>query len=263
MKKLWPELLVLVLFLLGDLFWNGLASAAAGAAAGLLAFGILLIFKKKKPGLIVEGLIFGGITALGEFVDYPGGTIILMELVFGVTLLVSVLLGKNLISKMAGGFGKGLFSEAQSRVLSIILGYVFFSHSVLCTILALTGFLNWMTGGTLFIFMYLSALRMSKSRMKSAIKDSLPALQEEEGVYRLKAEGQTFGRIRLTDEDGTAVTAEIVSIESKPYEFLKQLETVMKKRGIRIFTIDCWSWDEIELEMRGFAILDGKWRKRI
>jgi len=45
-------------------------------AAGLLAYLILLAFKKNRPGLIVEGFVFGGITALGEAVNYPGGTLI-------------------------------------------------------------------------------------------------------------------------------------------------------------------------------------------
>lgn len=264
MKKLWPELLVLVLFLLGDLLWDGIASAAAGAAAGFLAFLILLLFKKKKPGLIIEGLLFGSITALGELVDYPGGTLILMELVFAVILLVSVLSGKDIISRMAGGLGKGLFSEQQSRILSVTLGSVFLFHSALCTILALLGFFSWLIGGILFFVTYLLGLQMSRAGMKRAVRDSLPVLLEEkEGIYRLELRGLISGKIRLTSETGITVIAEIVSIESKPHEFLNQLETVMKRRGMRSFSIDCWIGDEIELEMQGFIAFDGKWRKRI
>ncbi len=264
MKKLWPELLVFVLFLLGDLLWDGLALAAAGVAAGFLAFGILLLFRKKKPGLIVEGLLFGGITALGELVDYPGGTLILMELVLGLILMVSVLSGKNIISKMTGGLGRGLFSEQQSRILSVTLGSVFIIHAVFCTIIAFSGFLNWWIGGVLFFLMYLTALRTSRARMNSALRDSLPALVEEpDGVYNLEVSGQISGRILLTGETGSAVTAETISIESMPHEFLKQLETVMKRRGMRSITVDCWIGDEIELEMQGYTCINGKWRKRL
>lgn len=264
MKKLWPELLVLVLFLIADLFWDGLASASAGASAGLLAFGVLLLFKKKKPGLIVEGLLFGGITALGELVDYPGGTLILMELVFGLILAVSVFSGKNIISRMAGGFGKGLFSEQQSRILAMTIGSVFLIHAVLCTILAISGTLNWWIGGVLFFLMYLLALRVSKARMNSALQDFLPMLvAEQNGAYRLEVSGQISGRILLTGETGSAVAVETISIESMPHEFLKQLETVMKRRGMRSIVIDCWIGDEIELEMQGFVCIHGKWRKRL
>ncbi|MCK5785085.1 MAG: hypothetical protein KAH54_00855 [Candidatus Sabulitectum sp.] len=264
MKILWPELLVLVLFLLGDLLWDGFASAAAGAGAGLLAFLILLAFKKKKPGLIVEGLTFGGITALGEFVDYPGGTLLLMELVFAVILLVSVISGKDIISRMAGGFGRGLFSEQQSRVLSMTLGSVFLLHSLLCTILVLLGHFSWWVGSILFAVMYLLALRMSKAGMKSAILDSLPILIEEKDCfYCLKVDGLVTGRIQIIEEAGATSTVGISVVETEPHKFLKQLEAALKRRGTRNLTVEGWSLDEIEMEMQGFVKFDGKWRKRL
>lgn len=264
MKKLWPELLVLVLFLLGDIIWDGMASAVAGAAAGLLAFLILLALKKKNSGLILEGLVFGGITALGELFEYPGGTLILMELVFAVILLLSVLSGKNIISRMTGGLGKGLFSESQSRILSLVLGFVFLGHSLFSTILSLSGHFSWWLGGTIFFVMYFLALRVSKAAMRNAVQSSLPMiLEEKEGVYRLEVDRMVTGRIRLTHETSTTAVAEIVSIESKPHEFLKQLESVMKRRGLRSFTVESWIWDELELEMQGFIAVDGNWRKRL
>ena len=262
MKKLWPELLVLVLFLLGDLLWDGFASAAAGAGAGLLAFLILLAFKKKKPGLIVEGLIFGSITALGELVDYPGGTLLLMELVFAVILLVSVVSGKDIIARMAGGFGRGLFSEQQSRVLSVTLGSVFLLHSLLCTVLVLLGFFSWLAGAALFVVMYLMALRMSKAGMKSAVLDSLPMLLKENGdIYCIEVDGLVTGKIQIIEEVGSAATVEIVVVETEPHKFLRQLEVALKRRGTRNLTVDSWTLDEIEMEIQGFVRFDGKWRK--
>jgi len=264
MKKLWPELLVLVLFLLGDILWDGLASAAAGVAAGLLSFILLLAFRKKKPGLIIEGLIFGGVTALGELVDYPGGTLILMELALAVILLVSVFSGRNILAGMAGGLGKGLFSDQQSRILSKTLGFVFLIHSLLCTILALLGFFNWQTGGFLFLAGYLLALKLSKPGMKNAALDSLPVLvEEEESICRLETHGSVVGKLTLTDENSTSVTARIISMELPPHDFLSKLEIAMKRRGIRGLIIECWNWDEIELEMDGFVKNEGKWRKRL
>ncbi len=264
MKKLWPEFLVLGLFLLGDVLWDGLASAAAGAGAGVFAYLILLFYKIRKPGLIVEGLLFGGITALGTFVAYPGGTIILMELVLGAILLVSLITGRNLIAAMAGGLGKGLFSESQYRILSIVMGSVFLLHAVVCTILALSGFLSWWIGGILFLLFYFPALGFSRSGMKKAVLKSIPELVEQnDGSHVLKAEGRTSGKIRLTGETSNTTIVQMISMELKPHEFLKQLEIAMKRRGVRGLSIDCWDTDEIELEIQGYAKINGVWKKRI
>ncbi len=263
MRKLWPELLVLVLFLAGDMLWNGFASAAAGVGAGLLAFVILLFFKKKKPALIVEGLFFGGITALGEFFYYPGGTLLLMELVFGIVLITASFLGKDIISRMAGGFSKGLFSEQQSGILSKALGSVLLIHAALCTLLALGGYLRWWSGGVLFILMYMIALGKSRTKMKNAAQNSLPALVEEaEGLYRLEKQGTFCGSLRLMSEDGIIADTEVVTLEIAPHEFISILEETLRKKGFRGIAIDTWPYDEIELEMKGYSLLDGKWRKR-
>ncbi|MCK5841829.1 MAG: hypothetical protein KAH31_06665 [Candidatus Sabulitectum sp.] len=264
MKKLWPEFLVLGLFLLGDVLWDGLTSAAAGAGAGIFAFLILLFFKIKKPGLIVEGLLFGGITALGEFVDFPGGTVILMELVLGAILLVSMITGRNLITAMAGGLGKGLFSRSQYRILSMTLGSVFLLHGVMSVIMALYGFLNWWSGGILFLLLYSFALGISRSGMRKVVIKSMPELVEDnEGNYLLEVEGRTSGKLRLAEETSNTTTIQLISMELRPHEFLKQLEIAMKRRGIRSLAIDCWDRDEIELEIQGYVKINEVWKKRI
>lgn len=264
MRKLWPELLVLVLFLAGDMLWNGFASAAAGVGAGLLAFVILLLFKKKKPALIVEGLLFGGITALGEFFSYPGGTLLLMELVLGVALFTASILGKDVLSRMAGGFSKGLFSEQQSAILSKTLGSVLLIHAALCTLLAFGGYLHWWSGAVLFVLIYMIALRKSRTKMKSSARNSLPVLVEEaEGVYRLEKQGTICSRLRLTDEDGIIVDAEVLTLEIAPHDFICIFEEALRKNGFHGIAIDNWPYDEIELEMKGYSLLDGKWRKRL
>ncbi len=141
---------------------------------------------------------------------------------------------------------------------------MFFTHSLICTILAVLGLLNKQFGGILFLVVYLLALKLSKPGMKSAVLNSLPVLmEEEEDVYRLETNGLISGRLRLADETSTTVTALIVSLESLPHEFLLKLEIAMKRRGIRVLTIDSWNWDEIELEMDGFVKIEEKWRKRL
>ena len=264
MKTLWPELLVLALFLTGDLFWDGYASAAAGVAAGLLAFIILLAFKKSRPGLVVEGFVFGGITALGEAVNYPGGTLILMELVFAAVLLVSVITGGDIISHLTGGIGRGLFSRRQSQILSTTLGTAFLLHSVVCTALAMFGKLELWSGGILFAVVYLLSLRASRSKMKKAVLETLPLLvEEQDGVYRVEKLGEMSGRIKLPEEAGTIFTVEIVSIHAKQHEFLKQLEAVAAGLGKPGIALEKWTGDEIELEMRGYTQTGGNWRKRL
>ncbi len=264
MKKLWPEILVLVLFLLGDLLWDGLNAAFAGVTAGILAFSILLCFKKKKPALLVEGLLFGGITALGEFVDYPGGNIILMEVIFGVILLVSAFSGKNLLMKMAGGLAKGLFSESQARILSMTLSSVLLLHSTICTILALTGLLSWWLGAVLFFVIYMIALRLSQSGMKKSIQESKPVFVEtDHDSFVLKKVEVILGEIRFSRDMSTMVITEVVSIGLKPHEFLRQLEIAAKLVFIKNLNIENWELDEIELEMQGFSNIEGVWKKRI
>ncbi|MCP4647207.1 MAG: hypothetical protein GY852_05630 [bacterium] len=263
MRKLWPELFVLGLFLLGDFLWDGLASAVAGAGAGILAFGILLLFKRKKPVLILEGLLFGGVTAVGEFVNYPGGTLILMELIFGVVLTASSLLGRDIISGITGGLGKGLFSLEQSGILSLTLGSVLLIHSVLSTLLALTGLLNWWVGGALFALIYTVALKQSRAGMKKAELDSLPQLIEEGELFRLRAGGTTLGSVHLTVEGTSQGIIEIAALDGSSYKFLDFLETACKRRGLRTISVDCWPLDEIELEMRGYSFAKGLWQKRL
>ncbi|GEM_PF-1443107 len=263
-KKLLPELLVLALFLTGDLFWDGYASAASGVAAGLLAYIILAVFKKSRPGLIVEGLVFGGITALGEAVNYPGGTLILMELVFAVVLLVSVLAGGDIISHMTGGIGRGLFSRRQSQILSTTLGAAFFLHSAVCTALALAGKLEWWSGGILFAAVYLLSLRASRSKMKKALLETVPLLvKEQDGVYCVEKLGAISGRVRLPEEAGIVFTVEIVSIHTEQHEFLKQLETIATGLGKPGIVLKNWPGDEIEPEMRGYTQTGENWRKRL
>ncbi len=262
-KAFMPELVVLALFLTSDLFWDGYVSAAAGIVAGIVAFLLLLVFKKRKPALVIEGLIFGGITALGEFVDYPGGTVILMELVIAFVLLISLLFGADVISKMLGDIGRGLFSQRQSRVLSITLGSVLLVHSLVSTVLAVSGLLTWWIGGIVFLLLYLPALRLSGSRMKSAVTDSMPLLVEDgEGVFKLVAEGMVSGTIKLPAEAETVVTADICSVEVPSHEFLRQLEAAMRNRGLPGMILNGWTRDEIELEIAGFILINGKWRKR-
>ena len=49
-SAIWPELLVAVLFLAGDLIWDGTAAGIAGAAAGVISF-LIETYPCKNTGL--------------------------------------------------------------------------------------------------------------------------------------------------------------------------------------------------------------------
>lgn len=264
MRRLWPELMVLVLFLTGDILWNGMASAAAGAAAGLVSFLVLLLFHRRKPGLLLEGLLFGGVTALGTVVSFPGGTVILMELLLGVILLSSSFLGLNIMERMAGGLGKGLVSASGSQVLSVALGSVFTVHAAVYALLVSQGSGGTVLGIALFTVLYLGAIKYSSRSIRKHEIASLPTLsRRENGVTVLLRNDEPLGEFKLTDEGaGTAAVFSPVLSAVIP-EFLKALGSSLKQNGFRWVVIHDWAGDELELEIDGFTSFDGKWKKRL
>lgn len=262
MKALWPELLVLVLFLTGDIFFSGMDAAAAGVAAGVAAYVILLCTGKKKPGLLMEGLVFGAITALGTFVQFPGGSLILMELVLGLILLVSVPAGWNLLAKMAGGAGRGLFSSKQAGIMSLAMGGTFTAHALLYAGLHLAGHGSVWAGAVLFAVLYISSLRLSAGRMKTSRAEDGPVVTDSAGgLLNISFQSTLLGTFRL----GNGSIAEIseISLETQEHVFLRNLEIYLKSRGFRSVSISQWPEDEIELQMRGYSLLAAKWRKAL
>ena len=262
MTVLWPELLVLVLFLAGDLFWDGMASAAAGAAAGVVSFLVLLLFRRKKPALILEGFVFGGITALGETVAFPGGTVIFMELILGLILSFSALFRWNIIEKMAGGLGKGFISSAGQGILTAVMGGIFTLHSVVYAILTYLGAGDLLTGVILFAVLYIAALKLYASRIKEADRSEMPILfKDREDGFVLKKKNENLGTFALNDKGrGTAVVSG-VSTQVSTGEFLAALEKCLRREGFRFLLVHNWQEDELELEMDGYSRFQEFWRK--
>ncbi len=262
MTALWPELLVLVLFLAGDLFWDGMASAAAGAAAGVLSFVVLLFFKRRKPALILEGLVFGGITALGETVAFPGGNLIFMELVLGQILLFSALFRWNIFEKMAGGLGRGFISSAGQGILTAVMGGIFTLHSVIYAVLTYMGAGDLLAGVILFAVLYIVALKLYSSRLKEADRRGIPVLlKDREDGYVLKKQNENLGTFALKDNGGGNAIVSGVSIQVSTGEFLTALEKCLRREGFRFLLLHNWQEDELELEMDGFSRFREFWRK--
>jgi len=263
-KSLWPELLVLALFLAGDVFCDGMVSAAAGVAAGVVSFLVMLLFRRRKPGLIVEGLIFGGVTALGEILSFPGGNLILMELVAGLILLSSALFRWNIMERMAGGMGKGFVSSAGAKILTITLGGVFFIHSVTFALLSAYGSGGTVFGIVLFVVLYLVALRYSRGRIRRAERASFPRLVSRDGGDAFLEEGgSVLGKMRVTENGGGIVQVSSPVLSVPAPEFLKTLEVCLRSNGFRFVHIEGWQGDELDLEIDGYTEYGGKWKKRI
>lgn len=262
MTALWPEFLVLVLFLAGDLLWSGIASAAAGLAAGILSFLVLLLFGRRKPGLIAEGVVFGGVTALGEIVSFPGGTVILMELVLGLILLVSVLFRWNIMEKMAGGMGKGFISSEGQGVLTAAMGAVFTLHSMIYAVLDWNGAGGLLTGISVFAGLYLIALRLSSKRIREAERAALPVIMDGPGDRSaLKKNGSVLGTMILNDRGRRTAAITEPTLGVAPGEFLRDLEICLRRAGFRFLVLDDWQEDVLELEMDGFTKVQGCWKK--
>lgn len=264
MKKYWAELLILILFLVSDLVWDGLASALATVFAGILAFLVLLISGTKKPMLLLEGLGFGILIFVGEFVTYPGGKILFFELIFALILLVPAIFKKNILQKFMGSLGKGLFSAKEAFRLSLILGFIMLSHAVICTILALTGFFSWWVGAILFVSIYLVVLKKTKRGTLQLAEKSLPVLKSEsEGNYSLEVGSVSLGKMSIVYENPSSVLIEVISIESSVHELLWELEKALRILKVRTISIINWHFDEMELEMDGYVIFAGKWKKKL
>lgn len=264
MIQLWPELLVLLLFLASDFFLTGMAAAAGGLGAGLVSFLVLLIAGRRKPSLLVEGLIFGGVTALGVVIDFPGGNLILMELVIGVIFLISVPLGWDLLEKMTGKYGRGLLPAGGSGILALALGMVFTIHGAVYAFLAMSGSGGVILGAAFFAVLYLAALRLSSPFMKRARGKTCPEIVEKaEGEAVLKRGDTVLGEVTL--QPGASGLVRVTSIEARvPWDaFLPALEEGLKMRGFFSVLITSWEGDPLELEMNGFVDTPGGWRKRL
>lgn len=259
---LWPELTVLLLFLAADLIWSGMAAAAAGVAAGVASFTALFISGRKKPSLLIEGLIFGGVSALGELIAFPGGNLILMEIVLGTILLVSIPFGWNLMGRMAGDLGRGFFSNARSNVLAAAMGFVFTLHGGLFVLLSLNGAGSLLAGAVLFAALYAAALRFSSKRMREAARSEFPELIEAgDGRTAVREGGETLGR--FSHDPGPAGILRITGLEADVplHRFLSAMEKALAAAGHSAVLITGWEGDGLELEMNGFVEYEGGWRK--
>jgi hypothetical protein len=241
-----------------------MAAAAGGVGAGLISCLALLAAGRKKPVLLVEGLVFGGVTALGELVAFPGGKLILMELVIGVLFLLSVPLGWDLLERITGGLARGMVPPGGSGILTLTLGGVLVIHGAVYTILSMNGSGGLITGAVLFVLLYVAALRLASTFMKRALKNVLPELTETDDEASVLRRGDSvLGKLRFEPVASGLVRVTWLDMRVPGDAFLPSLEAALKGRGFGSVLITGYEGDCLELEMNGFVHTPAGWRKRL
>jgi len=255
MAALWPELLVAVLFLVGDIFWDGSAAGIAGFAAGVVSFLAFLPFGVRKPGLLAEGAVFGVMAFLGAGLIHA-------EALMGILLLLSAFLRWNLPGRMAGGALKGLLGKDGVRVMSFSMGTVFLLHAVAYAILEREGVGGTVNGAILFAAMYFSALAVTSRRLRKRTAASRPVITMMEGetaVLQINAsEVLTF---ILSSPGARKAVVEFLSPKVPDSRILKALSCALRIDGYDSVVITQWNGDSLDLEMDGFRETPGGWMK--
>lgn len=257
----WPEILLAALFLLGDILFTGIASAVAGAAAGVIAYAASVLAHRRRAVLLLEGLILSALTLIAEITRFPGGALVFFELSVGLFLLVMGLGKKPALSRIAGSIVRGMLSKREEAVLSIVSGGAFLLHGAVSAVLALRGMGGTLFGIALLVPLFLAAGLVSGRILKKHTLEYLPELipGESGGSSVLSVHGSRTGTVRLIGE-GTAVSVEVLDLDP---DDLPLLEKALARMGYRCLIITLWSHDTLHLEMNGYARSGSHWRKML
>ncbi len=257
MRALWPEALLAVLFLAGDLFFAGTAAAAAGASAGVIAYLASLLSGRGKAVLLVEGLVLSVLTLTAHFTSFPGGAFTLSEVVLGAFLLVSGIRGKPALAAMAGPLARGMMSKDEVSVLTMSTGGAFLFHGVASVLLCSSGDGNPLIRTVLLVPVFLAAGALSGRRLRKIRKQALPVLEGSDDGMVLTAGGVRMGKVRVRGE-GTAAVVEVIEMEPGSLPFL---EKALTRLGHRAVLVTSWPHDSLLLSINGYSASGPNWRK--
>ncbi len=257
MRDLWPEALLAVLFLAGDLFFSGTAAAAAGASAGVVAYLASVIAGRRKPVLLLEGFVLSSLTLIAVVTSFPGGAFALSEIALGLFLLVSGLRGKPALTAMAGSLGRGMIPEREGSILSAFAGGAFLFHGAVSAVLAVLGHGATLLNIAIMLPVFLATGALSGRRMREIRKQRLPVLEGDDDRMFLSTGGVRLGEVRLHGE-GTAAVVEVVDLEPGN---LPLLEKALARLGHRSVLVTVWPHDTLMLSMNGYAAAGPNWRK--
>lgn len=267
MRRLWPEILVLLLFLGGDVLWDGPASALAGLTAGALSYLLLVIMGRNRPALLAEGAVFSALSFTGTLLPVPGGTLIFTEAIIGVLLLSSGLLGWKVISRLSGELGRGLIPSGTVPLLERTMGAVFLIHSTAYGFFAYFHDDSLPVGILIFIALYMAGIHRIRRLQRSGRADETPeerfTASESDGRFRIERNGEVLCVLGLEEGSTAIAKIRIYSMEGTPREILVCLTGFARRRGFRVLSIQGWTADPLELELDGFKPLDGVYRRPI
>jgi len=256
-SAIWPELLVAVLFLAGDLIWDGTAAGIAGAAAGVISFLALLPFRRRKPGLIAEGALFG-------IMAFLGAGLIHAEALLGALLLLSAAFRWNLPGRVAGGMLKGILGEDGTRLFSLFMGAVFMLHAGAYVLLERAGLGGTLNGAILFAALYLPALAVTSRRVRKITQYSRPVVSVmEDGTAVLLSDGSELLSLRLRRQGERIAAVEFLSPKVPGSRIIVELSKALSLDGYEMMTITQWEGDPLDLEMDGFSETPQGWIKRL
>ncbi len=254
---IWPELLVAVLFLAGDLIWDGTAAGVAGLAAGVLSFLALLPFHRRKPGLMVEGALFG-------IMAFLGAGLIHIEAVLGALLLLSAAFRWNLPGRMAGGMLKGILGEEGTRLMSLSMGTVFILHAGAFAVLEREGLGGTLNGAVLFAALYIPALVVTSRRLRRIPRGSRPVISAlEDGTAVLLSDGSEVLSFRLCIPGERIASVEFLRPKVPGHRIVGELSRALSLDGYGTMKITGWEGDALDLEMDGFRETRDGWAKRL
>lgn len=259
MAGLWPELLLALLFLVGDILFTGVKAAAAGALAGFIAFTAARIAGKRKPILLVEGLALSAVTLAAELLSFPGGALALAGIVLGAFLFVTGLRGRPALAHVAGPMVGRLISDEEGAVLSVFAGGAFLVYGAATAALSASGRGGQVSGLVLLPAVMALAGVLSGRRLRKLRERSVPRLAEPEGsgLSTLSVRGLPAGRVKVTEEGSVAV----VEVHELEAESLALLEKALARAGYRSLVVTAWPHDPVHLEIGGYSGGGGHWRK--
>lgn len=262
-----PTLVVLVGYLAADIFLSGYAAALLVVSLGLGEFLFLLVFRRTKhPSLILEGAVLAGAGLAGEVLaarGYNGAGYILLEIIFAGVLLITTATGKPWLASQIKRFAGFSASKEFSRDMSVGMGFLFLTHSILMTIIIfLKGSVSVFSGAFSFIMLYVITVYILRKRQRRFHILTSPQLRKDgEGEYFLEIAGDRLAGLSMSLGVVTDISAVEIIEGCEVHRFLESLEECLKSNGCRAVRFTMWDADTLPLELSGYREVPAGWNK--
>lgn len=262
-----PTLVVLVGYLAADIFLSGYAAALLVISLGLGEYFFMLVFRgTKHPSLIMEGAVLAGAGLAGEVLaarGYNGAGYILLEIIFAGVLLISTATGKPWLASQIKRFAGFSAGREFSRDMSVGMGFLFLTHSILLTItMFLKGSVSVFPAALSFIMLYIVTVYVLRKRQQKVRILTVPQLRSgDEGKYFLEVAGDRLAVLSMSPGVVTDIFSVDIAVGCEVHRFLESLEECLKASGCRAVRFTEWGGDTISLEMAGYREVPAGWNK--